>query len=458
MAKILISSLGTGKLKDDNTSKREYSRTVYRFEDVGKEYKTPFIAAALSEHLQVDKLYLVGTSKSMWETVYGYFSDESGQPVDETYWFELVEKVEFFKNGNKKMDEDYLEPVNKAIDGYLRYLRSSASGGSHCYIIDYGLNEAELWNNFDVIMRIGENLKKDDEIYLDITHAFRSIPFFVYLMLDLIGILKFKNDFKLSGLYYGMLDVIEEMGHAPVVDLSSLYHITLWTRGAYNFINYGNGYLLADLIKDTRISENIKNISDIVNINYIDDFKKEIDRLTFLLEDINLSEPVIKYMQPYLMSFTDRFKGISSGGQLQFALAKWYFDNKRFVQGYICLAESIITRILEIYGKVSWDKGNREKIKGLIYNKLRFDSRPEYNQIYEKYEAISETRNLIAHAGFIGQKPQKGGKKSSNKIEQKSYKEDIIKANSYLNDVEKLVFKNRALEKLPDEFSFDLLI
>lgn len=445
MAKILISSLGKGKLEKNNASTREYTKTVYRFQGSDKEYKTQFVATALSEHLQVDKLYLVGTSKSMWEEVYNYFTTASDQPLDYDYWVELGEKVTSFKVGNAKINENDLVEVNKAIDGYLRYLRSSASGGSHCYIIDYGLNETELWSNFDVFMRIGDNLKENDEIFLDITHAFRSIPLFNYLMLDLMGILKFKNDFKLGGLFYGMLEAISEVGHAPIIDLSPLYNITLWARGAYNFINYGNGYLLADLISDGKISENIRNISDIVNINYIDEFKREIDRLNYLLDKSESPEPVIKYMQPYLKSFINRFKGISSSGKLQFSLAKWYFDNKRFANGYICLAESIITRILEIYrerdSKIKLNQNSRDKIKDLIFTP-KFNQRPEYTKLYEEYDIIRKKRNVIAHAGFA---------------DEKTFKEDISKAYTHLSNVEKYVFNNRALEKLPEEFLFSQL-
>ena len=442
MAKILISALGTGKLEKNNISAREYTRTVYRFQDCEKEYETSFIAAALSEHFQIDKLYLVGTSKSMWEEVYNYFSSAGNQNLDHDYWAELGEKVALHKVGQVGINEDELGQVNKAVDGYLKYLRSSASGGSRCFIIDYGLNEKELWSNFDVFMRIGENLGENDEIYLDITHAFRSIPLFIYLMLDLITILKFKNHFKLVGLFYGILEAERELGYTPIVDLSPLYNITLWARGAYNFINFGNGYLLADLVKDESISGKIRNISDLVNINYIDDFKREIDSLNYLLKTSESPELMVKYMQPYLQSFIDRFKGISSSGKLQFSLAQWYFDNYRFAHGYICLAESIITRILEIYreadSKISWSDTNRGKIKSLIYNQ-NFKRKSEYSKLHEEYDSIRKIRNLIAHAGY-----------SDNN----TYREDIDKACSHLCNVEKYVFNNKALEKLPDEFPF----
>lgn len=189
MAKILISALGTGSLKEEHTHKGEYEPAVYKLLGSDREYKTSFVAAALSEYLMVDRIFLIGTSKSMWDEVYNYFSKVSKQQFYESYWVELGEKVASFKAGDIKINENDLENVNKAIDGYLKDIRGTALGGSHCYIIDYGLNEAELWNNFDVIMRMGDNLKEGDEIYLDITHSFRSIPLFNYLMLDLIKIL-----------------------------------------------------------------------------------------------------------------------------------------------------------------------------------------------------------------------------------------------------------------------------
>ncbi|MDD2360670.1 MAG: TM1812 family CRISPR-associated protein, partial [Syntrophaceticus schinkii] len=90
MAKVLISSLGTGPPDSNNTSSREYRKAVYKFEGSDKEYKTSFVATALSEHLEVDKIYLVGTSKSMWEEVYRYFSTVSNQLFDEDYWIVIA--------------------------------------------------------------------------------------------------------------------------------------------------------------------------------------------------------------------------------------------------------------------------------------------------------------------------------------------------------------------------------
>lgn len=445
MAKILISSLGTGRFSKSNSSERKYDYTIYKFQNTDKTYKTPFIVEALCKCLEIDKLYLIGTSKSMWEELYYYFSNSSGQTLDEEYWDKLSDMVTNFKVGGQKLTDEDLSKVNETIDNYLKNIKADAIGGSRCFIIDYGLDEKEIWSNFDVIMQIGETLTDDDEIYLDITHAFRLIPLFLYIMIDLIRILKLKNDFKVAGLYYGMLEAIGDLGYAPIVDLSPLYNMTLWTRGAYDFLNFGNGYLLADLISKQELSDIIRNISDIVNINFIDEFKREIDRLSGLLKDTNTVDPIINYMLPYLMTFVERFKGINSSSQLQFALAKWYFENRRFAQCYICLAEAIVSRILEEYrardSRIKWNNDSREKVKYLIH-RTDFGNMDKFKDMCKIYKEISSIRNLIAHAGFA---------------DREAYKEAINKINTYIRCTESLVFKNKHLKEIPVLFPFDKL-
>jgi len=156
MARILISSLGTGRFKKTNTSERKYDPTVYKFQSTDEIYETPFIAEALCKHLQIDRLYLIGTSKSMWEELYYYFSGFVDQIPDEGYWGKLSDRVTNFKVGGQKLTDEDLSKVNETIDRYLKNIKADATGGSRCFIIDYGLDEKEIWSNFDVIMRIGE--------------------------------------------------------------------------------------------------------------------------------------------------------------------------------------------------------------------------------------------------------------------------------------------------------------
>ena len=87
MAKVLISFIGTGPLVSkggsiEEKSAREYRTASYHLgeENLG-EYS--FMAAALCESQQIDKVILIGTVHSMWEEVYRYFQEKNGKPVDE---------------------------------------------------------------------------------------------------------------------------------------------------------------------------------------------------------------------------------------------------------------------------------------------------------------------------------------------------------------------------------------
>jgi len=101
------------------------------------------------------------------------------------------------------------------------------------------------------------------------------------------------------------------------------------------------------------------------------------------------------YVVPLIKDFTTRFSGIKSASEFQLELSKWYFDNKRCGLGYICLVESVITKLcnnLDIK-----DFNNRKNIKNIfcLTNKSKELTKLEY-----KYKSINKIRRRIAHASF----------------------------------------------------------
>lgn len=99
VAKVLIATLGLGRKEGDRKNEevvREYEKTVYTINADSQEknnYETPFIAAALATHLKVDRVFLVGTAKSMWEEVYRYFQSKAELEQDDDYWCDIGEKA-----------------------------------------------------------------------------------------------------------------------------------------------------------------------------------------------------------------------------------------------------------------------------------------------------------------------------------------------------------------------------
>jgi CRISPR-associated Csx2 family protein len=269
MSRILVTALGRGRLSNKGISK--YDKATYVFQDESKaKYETEFIAEALVNYYDIERIYIVGTAKSMWEQVYYNFT--SDEERDEEYYLKLDELIEKSDHNTYQYEQSYLRKTEVALD------RQLGSEGSRCYLIKYGLDRDELLYNFDILLQISEQLQSGDEVYVDITHSFRSLSIFQYMMTSFIENLADKN-VKIKKILYGMLDVKSEMKDdaAPIVDLTVINELNHWIKGIYELESYGNGYLIASLLQDQNpeLSNNIKNLTDRININYLKDLKDE---------------------------------------------------------------------------------------------------------------------------------------------------------------------------------------
>ncbi len=230
MSKILISSLGTGD------KKRGYSKAKYQIDD--KIYENEeFIASALCEHLHVDKIFIVGTKQSIWDSLYRRFR---GDEENELKMYEAKEKGDI---------EEFLPIIKKQIDKYL------GSKGSKCFVINYGINEKQLWENFEIYLNIAKNFAQKDEIYLDITHSFRSLSLLSFVMSEFISNIN-ERELDIKGVFYGMLEYARENeGITPIVDLSMFFELLSWSKAIRQLKVYGNPHGLMGLIDKSKNEE-----------------------------------------------------------------------------------------------------------------------------------------------------------------------------------------------------------
>lgn len=115
MSKVLISFIGTGPLvnkgaQGEEKSAREYRRASYHLgeENLG-EYS--FMAAALYETQNIDKVILIGTAHCMWEEVYRYFQEKNGGVIDEDVYCEIAEHCEAATSKNIKISHIYYSMI-----------------------------------------------------------------------------------------------------------------------------------------------------------------------------------------------------------------------------------------------------------------------------------------------------------------------------------------------------------
>jgi CRISPR-associated Csx2 family protein len=371
MSKVLISFLGTSQ-KVDN---RKYRTADYKFND-GETITTSFIADAIRKHYKVDKLILIGTVRSMWEEVYETFC---GEEVDSDYSLNLYE---YCVNANSQT-ELYLPSIEK--------IEQALGKDSKVVLIKYGLNEQEILFNQETILGIDKYLEKNDELILDITHSFRSLPLFLLNTIIYLQNVSLKN-ISISHVLYGMLDVSRELTYTPVVDLKSLLNTSEWIVGAYSFKEFGNAYKIANLLKDENKSvyKRLIRFSDAKNLNYYDALSKQVQELQALRGD-ELPAIAQIVVEPIVEDYIRRMTPTDVRYMFQLKLAEWHFKKMNYSSSYLCLTESIISYVCTKVGLDDKNKENRDKAKDLMFKDGKFQPlRPIFNK-------VNSVRKQLAH-------------------------------------------------------------
>ena len=377
MSRVLIAGIGGGKNKETGT----YRVANYKIEDKVYE-KRSFITSALEEHYKIDKTIFIGTTGSMWDNLYEFYYNRYSKEYDENYHLELMGVID-----NATMDTD-IYSLN------LAKFNETFKDKILAIVTKYGMNELEIFENFNLIIQLQNELKDGDEVYLDITHSFRSNAFWMFLVMNYLTDVEDKK-ITVKAITYGMLEAQKE-GVAPVVDLNAFYKILQWIKGANNFKNYGNSYLIEQNIENEKLSKKLRNFSDALNMNYIASLRQSINSLKKLEEDIKSLEGPAKLIIPKVIKdFMDRFATEEKDYLFQAELAKWHFEQKRYAMAYININESIIGFIMDALD-LPLLTGDKKKDE----NKLAKDwlnmiiSRHEANKIYPNFKVDKDNQEL----------------------------------------------------------------
>lgn len=382
MAKVLISFLGTGKPEE-----RHYRAAKYKIsEDIcgnadGIEEESPYVARVLMKHLEVDKVILIGTVRSMWEQVYEDYANENGI-FDENKWFEI---------GNYCQSQNSESDLTDFPEEFKKDIKKALGKNAEIVLIHYGINQAHIQKNSDIILGIEKYLNTGDKLLVDITHGFRSLPLYLLNSLLYLKQVSSKN-VTIEHITYGMLDVISELGHAPIVDLKGLMEVQDWITGAYAFKEYGHAYKLAELMESENksLASNLRTFSNTMSLNYLQGIA---DMIPQLQEPSNLSNKADLIVTPVLKEFKKKLGQQPEKMSLfQYNLAKWHFDHMDYSSSFIALTESIISYVCEAEGKDPKEKNFRDYAKDDIFNN------DEYKDLIPIFNSINDCRKEIAHS------------------------------------------------------------
>lgn len=405
MAKVLISFLGTGPINNIGKPQatREYTKANYRI-DTTDYPNTSFVADAIARHYNVDKIILIGTAKSMWERVYEVFTQRNQIELDTEYWMQLSN---FCDTASHKTPLDNLPPMNQ--------LELALGKGSKVLPIHYGLNPQEQTTNAALILGLENYLNKGDELIVDITHSFRSLPLYVMNLIIYLQNVS-KKHVKISHVLYGMLDIKYELGYTPIVDLKDVLKQNDWITGTYSFLEFGNAYKIAQLLRDeggevVSAAKRLQDFSDTMNLNYLDSIKLQMNNLASMknmtfspIPAVVLPETISEYLKTFDTRQTDSV--------FQYRIAKWHFQHRHYGAAFMVLLEAILTYVREkcdINSESALDDSEMAKIiLGKTNSSLQF--LPEeikyhqtvtlqsvYDDLKTAYRNINSIRNAIAH-------------------------------------------------------------
>ncbi len=374
MPKTLLSFLGTGPLiRDKENPQREYKKARYKIDD--SFYETSFVSAAIAQHIRCDKKIIVGTVKSMWEEYYRYFV-EGTEAFDENLFWELVN----FQDKANHLTEDF--PFKAQLEKALE--------NTHIIILKYGINESELNENLLSILRVDDFLGQDDELYVDVTHGFRSFPIFANQVVMYLNKVSSKN-IKVQKLYYGMLDIMRELDYAPVVDLSSVLKLNEWILGASELINKSDGYALEQLLKerDSELAKVVGNFSNAMNLNYSHEIRKQYERL--LKADFShLSPQEVLIAEKAFNEFKASFDLSKKHSLFQLDLAFWYYRKRFYGVSYLTLTEAIVTYIAE-------DINPLNPLENSVRDQAKKEIHKRNVELAHLFTTVNKIRKNVAH-------------------------------------------------------------
>lgn len=457
MAKILITALGSGTYNKEKNEK-EYRPATYYVEEGNPLKETELIASAIDEQWKMDKIIFIGTTGSMWSNVYKFYCENKRITMNDEY-YDKLKKTELSANKDTLIENLEIEKFNATFDKKIKGI-----------VIKYGVDNKENLENFHSIIEIEKEIEDGDEIFIDVTHSFRSMSFWLFLIMTYLKDVSNKN-IDIKNITYGMFEAPNEKKETPIVSLNLFVDILKWFKGASELKNYGNSYSILDELEknsmDKEIKNELENFSDTMNINYIDSIEESLKNFNTIKDKLNNLEGPGKYIIPQVFkNFINTFElpnkeKLSNEEKkylLRARLAKWHFNQKRYSMAAININEAIVDFIMDALNFPNIDteiKTDKTRLAKIWLEQIKEVEDKEIKKYGTMYVETRSIRNKIAHS--LDNKRDlkediKNLKEYSNNIFNLLLSKDLVKEkDSKLGLSEKLKKENKKKENKKKE-------
>lgn len=409
MAKVFISFLGT----------TPYSKVTYVYNKGQKskiKTQTRFVQVALVNSIcrswdKNDRIIIFRTEKS-----------------NELNWKDRKDKDGKNIVGLETELHSYLSKNNKGI-----CLNIGEEHDDKKYIVPTGFNENDLWEIFG---KVYDNVNEGDEIYFDVTHAFRTIPLFTTVLFNYCRFMKnsvvksihygaYENIFTLKELNK-MTDEEKEKLEVPLVDLTNVVLLQTVNDSVSNFRQFGSFGSLVDVL-DTDLDKQDE-LGQVDVSEAIDDIQVSLEDLNFYIMTSNLVElkkgryiktimnavdqignssipkPQKELLHEIARELTDfGFRKNNSYLNIEAAI-KWLIEKNQLQQAVTLASEYVQETYLKLYVYNNFKVGETENENKNCMSHILSAKKRETNRYENPYVFVTDKwKDKVKLKGFIPQ-------------------------------------------------------
>ena len=311
--------------------------------------------------------------------------------------------------------------------------------------IPEGHSETDLWQIFD---RLTEAVENDETVIFDVTHSFRSLPMLAFLA---VAYLQAAKRVHVQRVLYGAWEARDKASDiSPVFDLTPFVRLLDWLTATSRFVETGDGYALAQLLKGgmpsgpqmgsdmkaRALGNNLKlGAKSIEDISLALRLSRPIEAmqaaaqlgtsLNQALPDIVqtarpfavLAEQVTKEYGQFALALPKDTAQQENSLRLQLKMIKWYVERRQVVQAATLAREWVVSILAVHFGAPMIDEKGRKPVEEALNNALeKRKTKPRhiksgiYDAEIEKISFVGDLcslwsemtalRNDIAHVGM----------------------------------------------------------
>lgn len=354
---IVISFLGKAR------QNQNYVQANYQLDQ--SIYQSTFFGFSLLKHIQPKKMVILGTQGSMWDVLI-----ESQAGSDDELAHERLELIEACANDNASQSQ---------LDKLSLLLQNKFNCEMVLQLIPYGRSTDE---QLSIVEKLAQHIPENENITIDVTHGFRHLP-----MLGFMSAI-YLQDAKavtVSHIYSGALEMTDEQGITPVLNLTALLQLNRWSNALANYEQHNDYSQIAQLLNHNQ------HLAKILQGALFAERHNQSQQATQLLasneaqlKETLFNHPISKLFADTLLKRLTWYKKPTRGKREQ-ELAFQYLEKKDFMRAALYGFEAYITQQLE---------QQRLEVHNFDLRKAVSDENAKDNQYVKTLRSI---RNALAH-------------------------------------------------------------